>query len=44
MKKGVVAGLLTMACFNGYTAELNNETKAPFGLKWKQSFCPLPLK
>ncbi|WP_272690066.1 hypothetical protein [Providencia sp. PROV152] len=38
MKKGVVAGLLTMACFNGYTEELNNETKAPFGLKWKQSF------
>ncbi|MEX9869661.1 hypothetical protein AB7W75_09295 [Providencia huaxiensis] len=38
MKKGIIAGLLTLACFNGYAAGLNTEAKAPFGLKWGQNF------
>lgn len=36
MKKGLIAGLLTLACFNGYAAESNTEAKAPFGLAWGQ--------
>lgn len=38
MKKGIIAGLLVLACFNGHAAELNTEAKAPFGLTWGQSF------
>lgn len=38
MKKGLIAGLLTLACFNGYAAEPNSDAKAPFGLEWGQSF------
>ncbi|WP_272538541.1 hypothetical protein [Providencia sp. PROV197] len=38
MKKGIIAGLLTLACFNGYAIEASTVTKAPFGLEWGQSF------
>ncbi|UNH39982.1 hypothetical protein [Moellerella wisconsensis] len=38
MKKGIIAGLLTLACFNGYAIEASTEAKAPFGLEWGQSF------
>ena len=38
MKKGIIAGLLTLACFNGYAIEASTVTKAPFGLEWGQRF------
>lgn len=38
MKKGIIAGLLTLSCFNGYAIEPSIEAKAPFGLEWRQSF------
>lgn len=36
MKKGLIAGLLTLSCFNGYAIESDFKAKAPFGLEWKQ--------
>ncbi|WP_335674109.1 hypothetical protein [Providencia stuartii] len=38
MKKGIIIGLLTSACFTGHAAEVNTGAKAPFGLEWGQSF------
>lgn len=38
MKKGIITGLLTLACFNGYAIEQSSDAKVPFGLEWRQSF------